>query len=117
MFEYNLSTKDLIVLKVIPVTNEIQENQPYTITLHQNYPNPFNPSTVISYSIPKGSAVILRVFDQLGREVQILENTYKQAGTHTVTFEASSLSSGVYFYVLEAMDLNERITQKMMLIK
>lgn len=117
MFEYNLSTTDLIVLKVLPVTNEIQENQPYTITLHQNYPNPFNPSTVISYSIPKGSAVILRVFDQLGREVQTLENTYKQAGTHTVTFDASSLSSGVYFYVLEAKDLNERITQKMMLIK
>jgi photosystem II stability/assembly factor-like uncharacterized protein len=90
---------------------------PSSITLHQNYPNPFNPSTVISYSIPKGSAVILRVFDQLGREVQTLENTYKQAGTHTVTFDASSLSSGVYFYVLEAKDLNERITQKMMLIK
>lgn len=69
--------------------------------LGQNYPNPFNPVTKINFTIPKSGFVILKVYDMLGREVANLINADKQAGTYIVDFNASSLSSGVYFYKLE----------------
>ena len=72
-------------------------------TLSQNYPNPVNPSTEIRYSIPVGTYghTSLRVFDVLGREVATLVNEVKEQGTHSVQWDASSLSSGVYLYRLE----------------
>jgi hypothetical protein len=70
--------------------------------LEQNYPNPFNPVTVISYELKVKSAVILKVFDMLGREVAtLLNNESKEAGRHETTFDASKLPSGVYFYKLQ----------------
>ena len=82
--------------------------------LWQNYPNPFNPSTVIYYSIPKGGTVILKVFNSLGQDIKTLINGYKQAGTYEINFNASDLSSGVYFYRLstDAVEL----TKKMILL-
>ncbi len=88
---------------------------PSNYVLSQNYPNPFNPSTVISYHIPKSSAVSLKVFDMLGREVATLVNGKKAPGSYTVNFDAQALSSGMYIYQLQAGD--KVLTQKMMLIK
>ncbi len=72
--------------------------------LEQNYPNPFNPNTTIEYKIPKTSTVTLKVYDILGREVKTLvNNETKQPGIYQVNFDASDLSSGVYFYKLSAI--------------
>lgn len=68
--------------------------------LRQNYPNPFNPQTTISFSITQRDHVVLKVYDILGREIATLVNEYKSAGTYEVRFNASSLSSGVYYYTL-----------------
>ncbi len=72
--------------------------------LAQNYPNPFNPSTTIKYELPKSSEVKLSVYDLLGREVSVLVNEKKDAGVHEVRFDGSGLSSGVYFYRMQAGD-------------
>lgn len=84
---------------------------PNTPVLFQNYPNPFNPTTVISYQLPVVSTVKLIVYDMLGRQVSELVNEKKDAGIHQVTFDArlhrgqgARLSSGVYFYRLQAGD-------------
>lgn len=73
---------------------------PKQFQLEQNYPNPFNPSTVISWQSPVGGWQTLKVYDLLGREVAVLVNEEKPAGKHSVTFDASSFTSGVYFYRL-----------------
>ena len=83
--------------------------------LHQNYPNPFNPTTVISYQVPTNSKVELKVYDVLGREVETLVNERQNAGEYSVTFDASNLSSGVYFYKLQTERFLE--TKQMVLIK
>ncbi len=82
--------------------------------LSDNYPNPFNPSTKISYEIPELANVSLRVYDMSGREVAELVNQMQQPGSYDVIFNAS-LSSGVYFYKLEAGGFVQ--TKKMILIK
>ncbi|MCB0747881.1 MAG: T9SS type A sorting domain-containing protein [Ignavibacteriae bacterium] len=95
---------------------------PEQFSLNQNYPNPFNPSTVIQFSIPNVNQngkiinnVMLKVYDVLGREVKTLVNESKQPGTYEVKFDASQLSSGIYFYTLSAGDFYQ--TKKMMLLK
>jgi hypothetical protein len=88
---------------------------PSSFRLLQNYPNPFNPSTVISYQLAGNSEVSLKVYDMLGREVATLVEERKSAGSYQVNFDASSLSSGMYIYRLQAG--GKVFTQKMMLIK
>ncbi|HRE41930.1 MAG TPA: T9SS type A sorting domain-containing protein [Ignavibacteria bacterium] len=83
--------------------------------LNENYPNPFNPITNISFSIPSASNVSLKVFDITGKEVAKLVNEYKSAGDYSIQFNASELSSGVYFYRLNAG--NFMSTKRMLLIK
>ncbi len=86
--------------------------------LHQNYPNPFNPETVIRYTVPKDGLVKVRVFDALGKEVAVLVNSMKQRGEYSVEFDGNDfggLSSGIYFYKLEAGDFAE--IRKMVLIR
>ena len=83
--------------------------------LNQNFPNPFNPSTVISYDIPKSGIVSLKIFNVLGQLVKTLVNQSQTAGTHQVTFNANSLSTGVYFYSLTVDNFTQ--VKKMMLIK
>jgi len=73
---------------------------PRGFRLEQNYPNPFNPSTKISFQIPKNSFVTLKIIDLLGNEIATLINQEITAGSHKVDFDASQLSSGIYFYKL-----------------
>jgi len=75
---------------------------PSGINLEQNYPNPFNPSTTINYSIPENSYITLKLYDVLGNEVKTLVKGNQEAGLHTITLNSSDLSSGVYFYKLNA---------------
>lgn len=79
-----------------------EDGLPLTYGLSQNYPNPFNPSTTISYQLPENSHVSIRVFDLMGKEISTLINSYKVAGYHNINFDASTLSSGIYFYKLTA---------------
>ncbi|NBC64043.1 MAG: tandem-95 repeat protein [Bacteroidetes bacterium] len=88
---------------------------PSEYRLNQNYPNPFNPSTQITYQIPQQSDVRLEVFDMSGRQIVTLVNESVSAGSHTVNFDASSLSSGVYMYRLQAG--STILTKKLTLIK
>jgi|CZKP01.1.fsa_nt_gi hypothetical protein len=88
---------------------------PTQYKLNQNFPNPFNPSTIISYDIPKSGIVSLKIFNVLGQLVRTLVNQTQTAGTHQVTFNASSLSTGVYFYSLSVDNFTQ--VKKMMLIK
>ncbi len=83
--------------------------------LEQNYPNPFNPSTKIRYSIPENSFVTLKVFNLLGEEIETLVNGEQSAGVYEATFDASKLSSGIYFYTLSTK--NSVITKKMILVR
>jgi photosystem II stability/assembly factor-like uncharacterized protein len=88
---------------------------PKSYSLSQNYPNPFNPVTKIAFQLAKPGNVKLAVYDFLGREVLTLVNDYKQAGSYDFDFNASSLSSGTYFYRIESNDFTA--TKKMTLIK
>ena len=83
--------------------------------LNQNYPNPFNPSTVISYSLPSSSNIKLIVYNTLGQTIKTLESGYRTAGNYSITFNASDLPSGIYFYKLEAGQFSQ--IKKMILIK
>ncbi len=94
---------------------QISNLVPSEYVLDQNYPNPFNPKTVINYSIPKSEKVSLKIFDALGREVMTLVNDIQTSGTYKVTFDATALSSGIYFYTLTTSEFIQ--TKRMMLIK
>lgn len=75
---------------------------PETYNLGQNYPNPFNPSTTISFDVPVHDFLQIKVFDMLGREVAVLYEGVKDAGRHSIQFDAAGLSSGLYYYQLKA---------------
>jgi len=97
----------------ISTSNEV--DIPQVFSLEQNYPNPFNPTTVIRYSVAEASNVKLQVFDVLGRNVATLVNEVRAPGVYSVNFDATRLSSGTYFYRVEAGDFTS--IKKMMLIK
>ncbi len=98
------------------LTGEVEIGIPKDFALNQNYPNPFNPSTVISFDLPYDSKVSLSIYDMRGRRVSVLiDNQQKQANYYSVPLNASSLSSGVYFYELRTD--KESLTKKMTLVK
>jgi predicted outer membrane repeat protein len=88
---------------------------PETFTLNQNYPNPFNPTTVISYELPQSTQVRLQVYDMAGRQVATLVSGQVAAGRHSINFDASQLSSGVYLYRLQAG--SSVLTRKLTILK
>jgi hypothetical protein len=79
---------------------------PKLFNLEQNYPNPFNPATVIRYQIPEASVVTLKVYDVLGREVSTLVNEEQKPGNYEAVFDASKISSGVYYYRINIVSVN-----------
>ncbi len=97
------------------VANEGEGDLPQSITLSQNYPNPFNPSTIISFSLPQASEIVLEAFDLLGKRVSLLEKGWHAAGTHQVQFDVKDLPSGTYIYRLQVA--NKVISQKMTIVK
>ncbi len=99
------------------VTGVVKDNNtiPNVYSLNQNYPNPFNPSTSIKYSVPSAQFVTLKVYNLLGQEVATLVNEVQNAGNYIARFDASSLSSGIYFYTLKAGNFTS--TKKMILMK
>lgn len=118
----NLAGKYLYRLKQIDNDRTFKYYEPITVEIlvknfeiFQNYPNPFNPSTVINYQLMVNSKVMLKVYDVLGNEVATLVDEEKPAGYHSVKFDGSKLSSGVYFYTIKAGDYFE--LKKMTLVK
>ncbi len=111
------TTVQLPAVDLISGLENSPENKivPASFALEQNYPNPFNPSTFISYQLPTGSRVTLKVYNILGKEVATLVNESKEAGVYKVLFDASQLSSGVYFYKLDAGTFSQ--TRKLLLVK
>lgn len=95
------------------VNNQIYSKNGFSLS--QNYPNPFNPTTSIKFSIQKSGFVTLKVYDVFGKEVITLVNELKRAGEHSIDFNAVNLSSGVYFYKIEAGEFVD--VKKMLLIK
>lgn len=102
---------------------EVEYVGPTEYALNQNYPNPFNPSTIISYSIPGSEFVTIKIYDMLGNEVAVLVNEERPAGTHKIEFNSTALSSGTYFYRIQAGDPSTGSgrsfveTRKMILLK
>jgi hypothetical protein len=107
----------LVAYKMGDVITSI-ENQQSMISdfrLSQNYPNPFNPSTKINFNLMKMNNVNLSVYDAAGKLVKTLVNQVMEAGDHTVTFDASNLATGIYYYTISAGDFKD--TKKMVLVK
>ena len=88
---------------------------PTEFLLSQNYPNPFNSSSVIRYSVPQSSDVVIKVFDILGNEIETLVNEEKTVGTYEITWTADNLPSGIYLYQLRAGSYVQ--TRKMVLMR
>jgi phosphatidylserine/phosphatidylglycerophosphate/cardiolipin synthase-like enzyme len=98
-------------ISIDKISSEIPDN----FELGQNYPNPFNPTTTIAFSLPKASNVSLTIFNSLGQRVETLASSYYTAGTYKVTFNATNLSSGVYYYRLVSNDV--QMTKSMVILK
>ena len=113
-FDFDGTIHDYAPTVTVEVRDAIQ-NRITKYALLQNYPNPFNPTTSITYELPKASDVSLKVFDMLGREVATLVNERQERGRYSATFNANTLSSGIYFYRLQAGNFVQ--TKKMMLVK
>ena len=105
------------VWKVTNSTTGINGNaeKPANFMLYQNYPNPFNPTTTINFAIPKQAKVVVAVYNVIGEKVAKLVNQEMSAGIHSINFDASSLSSGVYYYRLTSGSFAE--TKKLFLLK
>ncbi len=102
---------DLTVITGIEKPKEIPSN----FTMSQNYPNPFNPSTKIKFTVPQAGQINLKIFNSLGQEVKTLVSEEKDIGNYEVSFNASNLPSGIYFYKLQAGSFIE--SKKMILMK
>jgi hypothetical protein len=105
----------IIISSVNLVSVDKDDQIPDKFNLSQNYPNPFNPTTSIRYSVAQSGLVKLVVYDILGRQVKTLVNEIKNAGTYDVPFDASALTSGVYFYRIAIGNFIQ--TKRMVLVK
>ena len=112
--EYSMETRKFVQLFFVSgliVTLGV----PVQYKLYNNYPNPFNPSTTINYVLPENGNVKLLVYDVLGNEVAVLVNEEKTFGSYEIKYDASKLSSGIYFYEIRAGEIVD--TKKMVLMK
>lgn len=124
---FSLDTMQVILAQIIPDNGiiqlfdytstfvEVESKQPTDFILYQNYPNPFNPTTTISFEIQNAGYVSLTIYDILGKKISELIASEKSAGKHSFVFDASSLASGVYTYVLNIEGKYQ--SKKLMLIK
>ena len=110
-----LPNDNTLVLDTITEVNEKADMQPTGLLLMQNYPNPFNPSTTIEYTLNRGGHVNLSVFNITGQKVGVLVDREQTSGRHSITFDASSLPSGVYFYRLTSGTFSHE--RKMTMVK
>lgn len=110
---YHFGETNYVLAPVVSVAKNMQT--PEQFYLSQNYPNPFNPTTNISFNLPVAGHIKLTVFNILGEEIAVLENGWKEARVHTVNFDASQLTSGLYFYKIESASFVD--VKKMMLVK
>ena len=102
---------------LVSINDDTFTERPDRFEVHQNYPNPFNPTTNLQFTLAQSDEVSIRVYDVMGREVaRLLSSDTYGSGTHTVTFDASNLSSGVYFYRV-TLGSGQMQTGKMMLVK
>ena len=118
MNTYSFSYVSPHIFTINGTTTNVDKNSaslPTVFALSQNYPNPFNPSTVINYQLPMSAVVTLKVYDVLGRKVATLVNARQNAGYYNATFNATNLSTGVYFYRLEAGAYHD--TKKLLLLR
>jgi hypothetical protein len=97
------------------LTTEENENIPKRFALRQNYPNPFNPITNIQYDLPRNRFVTIKIYDILGKEVMTVVNEFKEAGRYIISFNASDLASGIYYYKIKAGTFED--IKKMIVIK
>jgi hypothetical protein len=104
-----------IVARIMTGVRNAVPTVPKSFNLYQSYPNPSNPSTIISYDLPQKEHVTLVIYDVLGRQVKNLVDNYQEPGKYKVTFNGSNLSSGIYFYRLQAGTFTE--TKKLVLMK
>lgn len=112
------NARDVSLLQDVVIssdTEKINTKQPLKYILHQNYPNPFNATTKIHYQLSMSSRISLKIYDISGKEVKTLVNQHQTAGQHTVTFDASKLPSGIYFYTLKTSNISS--TKKMIYLK
>ena len=93
----------------------VDDDAPAAFAVDQNYPNPFNPTTTISFTNVEASNVSIDVFNVAGQKVDTIANEFKSAGSHSVTWDASGFSAGVYFYTVKTGDFSK--TMKMTLLK
>jgi hypothetical protein len=98
--KWNFGENFAVIIYDTPTKIKNEKIIPSEFVLKQNYPNPFNPTTIISFQIQSEGATTLVVYNTVGEEVATLVDEYKQPGQHTVKFDGSSLSSGIYFYQL-----------------
>ncbi len=99
---------------------EVDLSVPDAFNLSQNYPNPFNPSTIINFGLPVKSDISLSVYNSVGELVKVMANGTYEAGNYSLTFNASDLTSGIYFYTLKAKGSNGNEfvqTTKMLFLK
>lgn len=115
-YEYKLKQVDYNGnYEFFKLNNSVEVSNPGKYTLSQNYPNPFNPVTKIDYSLPSNSKIRIDVYDITGKLIKTLVNETKNAGFYTVEFNASSISSGVYFYSMTSDNFKE--VKKLTVIK
>lgn len=115
-YKYRLKQRDFNGnFSYFELSNPVSIGVPEKFGMSQNYPNPFNPDTKINFDLPQQTVVSLKIYDIAGREINTLVNEKREAGFYTVTFNASSLPSGVYFYKLVTQNFSE--VKRMILVK